>query len=156
MGHMAICPISSCRRSRIGETDAYGGDFAGRSRFMIELVTAMREAWPCITCRSAIRLSALDDLPEGWTLDDTLRLIPLLRAAGADLFDISIGGIRSSHRYPSDAGALALLAAEIRAKTAVPVGVSWGIATPQLANDIIAREQADLVILGRAMLRDPY
>jgi 2,4-dienoyl-CoA reductase-like NADH-dependent reductase (Old Yellow Enzyme family) len=147
--HQFLSPLSNRRN------DGYGGDFEGRARFVLELIAAVRAAWPR-HLPLAIRLSALDDLPEGWTLSETLRLIPLLREIGVDLFDISIGGIQSSHEYPRDAGALAPLAAEVRLRTAVPVAVSWGIATPQLANDIIAAEQADFVFLGRAMLRDPY
>jgi len=147
--HQFLSPLSNRR------DDAYGGSFNGRSRFVVELITAMRAAWPQ-ELPLAIRLSATDDLPDGWTLEDTLRLVPLLHEAGVDLFDISLGGIGAAHAYPTSPGALAPLAAQIRSQAGVPVAVSWNIGTPELANEIIAREQADLVFLGRALLRDPY
>ena len=147
--HQFLSPLSNRR------DDAYGGSFEGRSRFVVELVCAIRQAWPP-ELPLAIRLSALDDLPGGWALDDTLRLLPLLHAKGIDLFDISIGGIGAAHAYPTSPGALAPLAGEIRSRAAVPVAVSWNIGTPELANEIIAGGQADLVFLGRALLRDPY
>jgi 2,4-dienoyl-CoA reductase-like NADH-dependent reductase (Old Yellow Enzyme family) len=147
--HQFLSPLANRR------DDSYGGSFEGRSRFVLELASAVRAAWPA-ALPLAIRLSATDDLPDGWTLEDTLRLIPLLHQKGVDLFDISIGGIGATHVYPSAPGALAPLAAEIRARAGVPVAVSWGIETPELANEIIARQQADLVFVGRALLNDPY
>jgi 2,4-dienoyl-CoA reductase-like NADH-dependent reductase (Old Yellow Enzyme family) len=147
--HQFLSPLSNRR------TDAYGGDFNGRARFVLELAEAVRSQWPD-ALPLAMRMSVTDDLPGGWTLEDTVRLIPMLHARGIDLFDISIGGIGSSHAYPTEPGALAPLAATIRARTGVAVGVSWGIGTAELADAIIAREQADIVFLGRALLRDPY
>jgi 2,4-dienoyl-CoA reductase-like NADH-dependent reductase (Old Yellow Enzyme family) len=147
--HQFLSPLSNRR------DDSYGGGFEGRSRFVLELAAAVRVAWPP-ELPLAIRLSVTDDLPDGWTLEDTLHLIPLLHAAGVDLFDISLGGISAAHAYPTAPAALAPLAAEIRSRATVPVAVSWNIGTPGLANEIIAREQADLVFLGRAVLRDPY
>jgi 2,4-dienoyl-CoA reductase-like NADH-dependent reductase (Old Yellow Enzyme family) len=147
--HQFLSPLTNRR------DDSYGGSFEGRTRFMLELVSAVRAAWPQ-ELPLFIRLSATDDLPDGWTLEDTLRLIPLLHARGVDLFDISIGGIGATHAYPTSPGALAPLAAEIRSRVAVPVAVSWVIETPEVANEIIAREQADLVFVGRALLNDPY
>ena len=147
--HQFLSPLSNHR------TDEYGGDFEGRSLFVIRLMEAVRRAWPSDLPLS-IRLSAHDDLPGGWEVADTLRLIPQLAAVGTDLFDISIGGLGAAHAYPTEPAALASLAELIRRKTGQCVGVGWGISSPDIAERVIAEGQADLVFVARAMLKDPY
>lgn len=147
--HQFLSPISNHR------TDDYGGDFEGRARFVIELMSAVRAEWP-EDLPLAMRLSAHDDLPGGWRIEDSLRLIPLLSVAGVDLFDISIGGIGATHAYPVEPAALAPMAGAIRRSTGAFVAVGWGIADPEIADRVIATDQADLVFVARAMLKDPF
>ncbi|MGE5721279.1 MAG: hypothetical protein ACM3YM_02365, partial [Sphingomonadales bacterium] len=147
--HQFLSPLSNHRE------DLYGGDFGGRSRFVVRLMSAVRKAWP-EDLPVAIRLSALDDLPGGWEVNETLQLMHLLAEVGVDLFDISIGGLGSTHAYPTEPAALAPLSGMLRRETGLRVAVGWGIAEPDIAEQIIAHEQADLVFLARAMLRDPY
>lgn len=147
--HQFLSPRSNRR------TDEYGGSFDNRSRFLREVVRAIRREWPD-NLPLAVRLSVFDDLDDGWTLGDTLRLIPLLQLDGVDLFDISLGGIEAGYQYRERPAFMAPVAGEIKAKTAANVAVGWEITTPHEFNDIIRSGQADMVFVARQMIRDPY
>ncbi len=147
--HQFLSPLSNKREDR------FGGKLEGRSRFMRELVRAMRAALPP-DIPLALRISALDAVDGGYPLTEVLELVPLLTADGVDLFDVSIGGIGARHDYPTEPAAMAPVAGRIKAVTSAHVGVGWGIGSPQVAESVIASGQADLVFIARAMLRDPY
>jgi 2,4-dienoyl-CoA reductase-like NADH-dependent reductase (Old Yellow Enzyme family) len=152
--HQFLSPVTNDRE------DAYGGGFEGRTRIVREVTAAVREAWP--DDRPVfVRLSATDWLPdrESWTVDDTTRLADRLHGAGADLIDVSSGGIAPGSSPDRVGPNYQLpLAEAVRegAESGVAVGTVGGITTAQQADAVVANDRADLAIVGRGFLRDPY
>ncbi|WP_254279106.1 NADH:flavin oxidoreductase/NADH oxidase [Haloarcula marina] len=152
--HEFCSPVTNRRE------DDYGGDFEGRTRLVREVTAAVREVWPDGK-PVFVRISATDWLPdrESWTVDDSVRLADRLADAGADLIDVSGGGIHPESR-PDYAGPNYQLAyaERIREETEsdIAVGAVGGITTPEQAEAIVANDRADLAIVGREHLRDPY
>jgi 2,4-dienoyl-CoA reductase-like NADH-dependent reductase (Old Yellow Enzyme family) len=137
-------------------TDEYGGAFENRIRFPLEVVDAVRAVWP--DDRPVFfRISATDWLPEGngWTVDDTVRFAKELLAHGVDLLDISSGGNAADARILSGPGYQVAFAARVRAETDLPVAAVGEITDPYQAETILTSGQADAVLLGRELLRNP-
>ncbi|WPB58371.1 AMP-binding protein [Xylophilus sp. GOD-11R] len=136
-------------------TDAYGGDFAHRIRFLMETVEAIRSEWPADK-PLLLRLSTVD---HGWSLDDSVALARLLHPAGVDLIDCSSGGIGGS---PLTAGAQAApgyqvpYAAHIRRHAGMPTMAVGLIVQARQAEAIVADGHADLVALGRELIHNPH
>ena len=146
-----LSPVSNRR------TDRYGGDFEGRVRFPLEVVEAVRAAWP-EDRPLVVRVSATDWAPEGvegWTGDDTVALASLLAERGVDLVDCSSGGNLPDAAIPVAPGYQVPFAQAVRAKTGVPTGAVGMITGFQQAEDIVAGGDADAVLLARALLREP-
>jgi 2,4-dienoyl-CoA reductase-like NADH-dependent reductase (Old Yellow Enzyme family) len=146
-----------------GREDDYGGDFTGRTRLVREVTRAVRDVWP--DDRPVfVRLSATDWLPdrESWTVEDTARLAPLLAEDGADLIDVSAGAIDPSQQVPDLGPHYQVPYAErVRESLAeagadCAVGTVGGITTPEGADEVIRNGRADLAILAREHIRDPY
>ncbi|UYQ60769.1 NADH:flavin oxidoreductase/NADH oxidase [Streptomyces peucetius] len=136
-------------------TDEYGGSFGNRVRFALEVVDAVRAVWPD-ELPLFFRISATDWLDEGgWTADDTVRLAPLLAEHGVDLLDVSTGGNASGVRIPSGPGYQVPFAARVKAETELPVAAVGMITEAPQAEKILANGEADAVLLGRELLRDP-
>ena len=152
--HEFLSPVTNHRE------DGYGGDFEGRSRLVREVTAAVREVWPDEK-PVFVRLSATDWLPDrdAWTVEDSVRLADDLAGVGADLVDVSAGGI-TPDSWPESTGPNYQLpyAERIRQETAadIAVGAVGGITTPEQAEAIVANDRADLAIVGREHLRDPY
>ncbi|WP_449063140.1 NADH:flavin oxidoreductase/NADH oxidase [Planomonospora algeriensis] len=143
-------------------TDGYGGSFDGRVRLALEVVDAVRAVWP-EDLPVFFRVSATDwltenpeDEREGWTADDTVRLAKELLTRGVDLLDTSTGGNAPGARIPTGPGYQVPFAARVRAETDLPVAAVGEITEPRQAEEIIASGQADAVLLGRELLRNPY
>jgi 2,4-dienoyl-CoA reductase-like NADH-dependent reductase (Old Yellow Enzyme family) len=137
-------------------TDAYGGSFENRTRFALEVVDAVREVWP-EELPLFFRISATDWLEEnGWTADDTVRFATDLKAHGVDLLDVSTGGNASGVRIPVGPGYQVPFAARVKAETSLPVAAVGLITEPAQAEKILANGEADAVLLGRELLRNPY
>ncbi|MGK5498907.1 NADH:flavin oxidoreductase/NADH oxidase [Streptomyces sp. URMC 125] len=137
-------------------TDAYGGSFENRTRFALEVVDAVREVWPQ-ELPLFFRISATDWLEEGgWTADDTVRLAAVLREHGVDLLDVSSGGNAAGVRIPVGPGYQVPFAARVRAETGMPVAAVGLVTEPEQAEKIVANGEADAVLLGRELLRDPH
>ncbi|MEU8270664.1 NADH:flavin oxidoreductase/NADH oxidase [Sphaerisporangium sp. NPDC049002] len=138
-------------------TDAYGGPFENRIRFALEVVDAVRAVWPD-ELPIFFRISATDWLPDGqgWTVDDTVRLAKELLARGVDLLDVSSGGNASGVRIATGPGYQVPFAARVRAETGWTVAAVGQITDPHQAESILTSGQADAVLLGRELLRDPY
>ncbi|MDT0321333.1 NADH:flavin oxidoreductase/NADH oxidase [Streptomyces millisiae] len=137
-------------------TDAYGGDFAGRTRFALEVVDAVRAVWP-ERLPLFFRISATDWLAEnGWTADDTVRFAADLRAHGVDVLDVSTGGNAPNVRIPTGPGYQVPFAARVRAETGLPTAAVGLITEPAQAAAILENGEADAVFLGRQLLREPY
>ncbi|MEU0180332.1 NADH:flavin oxidoreductase/NADH oxidase [Streptomyces sp. NPDC006207] len=143
-------------------TDGYGGDFAGRTRFALEVVDAVRAVWPA-DLPVFFRISATDwlsenadDDREGWTGDDTVRLAKELQARGVDLMDVSTGGIVLDATIVDGPGYQVPFAERVRNETGMQVAAVGLITEPDQAQTIVGSGRADAVLLGRELLRDPY
>lgn len=147
--HEFLSPLTNHR------TDGYGGDRAARMRLTLEVARAVRaavgEQVPVLT-----RISATDWVDGGWTVDDSVALAAELAAAGVDLVDASSGGASTGAAIPVGPGYQVPLAARIRREAGVPTGAVGLIVEPEQAEQIVAAGEADLVLLGRELLRDPY
>lgn len=142
-------------------TDAYGGSFENRTRFALEVVEAVRAVWPD-ELPLFFRISATDwltenpeDDREGWTADDTVRLARELHARGVDLLDVSTGGNAPRARIPVEPGYQVPFAARVKNETRMPVAAVGLITDPGQAEKILTNEEADAVLLGRELLRNP-
>lgn len=136
-------------------TDEYGGSFENRTRFALEVVDAVRAVWPD-ELPLFFRISATDWLDEGgWTADDTVRLAPLLKEHGVDLLDVSTGGNAAGVRIPVGPGYQVPFAARVKAGTSLPVAAVGLITEVEQADKILANGEADAVLLGRELLRNP-
>ncbi|WP_371614639.1 NADH:flavin oxidoreductase/NADH oxidase [Streptomyces sp. NBC_00454] len=137
-------------------TDAYGGSFENRARFALEVVDAVRTVWP-EELPLFFRISATDWLEEaGWTADETVRLAGLLEEHGVDLLDVSTGGLAPHAEIPVGPGFQVPFAARVKAETGLPVAAVGLITEPEQAEKILANGEADAILLGRELLRDPY
>ncbi|MEU8260545.1 NADH:flavin oxidoreductase/NADH oxidase [Micromonospora sp. NPDC048999] len=147
--HEFLSPLTNHR------ADGYGGDRVGRMRLTLEVARAVRaavgESVPVLT-----RISATDWVDGGWTVEDSVVLAGELADAGVDLVDTSSGGASAGASIPIGPGYQVPLAARIRRDTGVPTGAVGLIVEPEQAEQIVADGEADLVLLGRELLRDPY
>jgi 2,4-dienoyl-CoA reductase-like NADH-dependent reductase (Old Yellow Enzyme family) len=147
--HEFLSPLSNTR------SDAYGGSFENRVRLCVEIVDAVRRAWP--EARPVfVRISATDWTPGGWDLDQSVALASVLRDRGVDLIDCSSAGNVSGATIPTEAGYQVPFAERIRRDTGILTGAVGLITSPRQADDIIASGRADCVLLARELLRDPY
>ncbi|BAC69220.1 oxidoreductase [Streptomyces avermitilis] len=136
-------------------TDEYGGSYENRVRFALEVVDAVREVWPAGK-PLFFRVSATDWLDEGgWTADDTVRFAAELQAHGVDLLDVSTGGNASGVRIPTGPGYQVPFAARVKAGTSLPVAAVGLITDAEQAEKILANGEADAILLGRELLRNP-
>ena len=147
--HEFLSPLSNSR------ADAYGGDFAGRTRLLMETYAAVRaevgEEVPVL-----VRLSATDWVEGGWALEDTVTVSSMLREAGADLVDVSSGGNDPRQEIPLSPGYQVPFAAAVRRSAGIPTGAVGLITEPKQAADILADGSADAVFLARELLREPH
>lgn len=136
-------------------TDAYGGDFDGRSRFLLETLRAVRQEWPehlPLTARfGVIEFDGRDEQ----TLQDAIRLVKLMKADGLDFLSVSIGFSTPQANIPWGPAFLAPFAERVKQEAQLPVASSWYIDTPELAEQVLAAGQMDLVMVGRAHLVNP-
>ncbi|HYQ27936.1 MAG TPA: NADH:flavin oxidoreductase/NADH oxidase [Polyangiaceae bacterium] len=147
--HSFLSPLSNQR------TDAYGGSFENRTRFLLETVRALRAVWPRDRV-FGVRLSCTDWVPGGWTIEDTVQLARLLEREDIDLIDCSAGGSGAKATIPTAPGYQVGFAEAVKRATRLHVAAVGLITDAQQANAIIAANQADFVFLGRQFLRDPY
>ena len=147
--HEFLSPLSNKR------TDQYGGSFENRIRLPLEVTDAVRSAWPD-HLPLFVRISATDWAEGGWTADESVELSRHLRERGIDLVDVSSGGLVPHAKIPAGPGFQVPFADRIRKETGIPTAAVGLITEPHQANDIIAKGQADIVLLAREMLRDPY
>jgi 2,4-dienoyl-CoA reductase-like NADH-dependent reductase (Old Yellow Enzyme family) len=147
--HQFLSPLSNHR------TDGYGGSFEGRTRLHRELVAAVRAVWPEVR-PLFMRVSATDWAEGGWTPDETVELARALRPLGLDLMDCSSGGTLPDAVVPVGPGYQVGFAERVRRETGMAAGAVGLITEAAQAEAIVADGRADLVFLGREMLRDPH
>ncbi|WP_184576242.1 NADH:flavin oxidoreductase/NADH oxidase [Streptomyces zagrosensis] len=142
-------------------TDAYGGSYENRTRFALQVVDAVRAVWP-EELPVFFRISATDwltenpeDEREGWTADDTVRFAADLQAHGIDLLDVSTGGNAPKARIVAGPGYQVPFAERVRAETGLAVGAVGEITEARQAEKIVENQQADAVLIGRELLRNP-
>jgi len=135
-------------------TDDYGGSFENRIRLLLEIVEAVQTVWPA-ELPLFVRLSATDWTLGGWTLDETVRLCEILREKGVDLIDCSSGGNVATARIPVGPGYQVAFAEAVR-NTGIMTSAVGLITTAAQVNSILQNEKADMVLLGRELLRQPY
>jgi 2,4-dienoyl-CoA reductase-like NADH-dependent reductase (Old Yellow Enzyme family) len=146
--HSFYSPLSNRR------TDAYGGSFDNRIRFTLDALRAIRAVWP-ERLPVSVRLSCTDWADGGWTIDDSVALARRLAEEGADLIDCSSGG-NVIAKIPAGAGYQVPFAEAIRRRADVPTAAVGMITGAAQADQIVRNGQADLVLLAREELRDPY
>jgi 2,4-dienoyl-CoA reductase-like NADH-dependent reductase (Old Yellow Enzyme family) len=147
--HEFLSPLSNLR------TDEYGGTLDNRMRFALEVTEAVRGVWPA-HLPLFFRISATDWVPGGWTADDSVSLVRCLQPLGVDLVDCSSGGNAPDVKIPIGPGYQVHFAERIRRETGMLTGAVGMITTPRQAEEIVHSGQADLVLLAREFLRDPY
>jgi 2,4-dienoyl-CoA reductase-like NADH-dependent reductase (Old Yellow Enzyme family) len=147
--HEFLSPLSNQR------TDRYGGTFENRVRLVLEVLRAVRQRWP-EELPVLLRISATDWLEGGWTLEDSVALARLVGPEGVDLIDCSSGALAPGAKVPVGPGYQTPFAERLRRETGVPTGAVGLIRSAFQAEHIVRTGQADLVILARELLRDPY
>jgi 2,4-dienoyl-CoA reductase-like NADH-dependent reductase (Old Yellow Enzyme family) len=147
--HQFLSPLSNHR------TDSYGGSFENRTRLLLEIVKAINTAWPQ-NLPLFVRLSATDWVENGWDISDSVRLSSLLKNNGVDLIDCSSGGSMPGAKIPFAPNYQVPFAKKIRKEAKILTGAVGLITEVQQAEAILSEDLADLIIIGRASLRDPY
>ncbi len=147
--HEFLSPISNKR------TDSYGGSLENRCSLLSAVVAAVRKVWPA-AYPLFVRISATDWIAGGWDLDQSIQLVEKIAPLGVDLIDCSSGGIAPGAKIPIRAGYQVPFAREIRNETDVMTGAVGLIASANQADTILREESADVVIMAREFLRQPY
>jgi 2,4-dienoyl-CoA reductase-like NADH-dependent reductase (Old Yellow Enzyme family) len=147
--HQFLSPISNHR------TDSYGGSFENRIRLLLEIVEAIQTVWPS-NLPLFVRLSATDWADGGWNIDETVKLASILKQKGVDLIDTSSGGMVHNAKVPVGPGYMVPFAERIKNETGILTSAVGLITQAQQAEDILQKEQADLILIARESLRDPY
>jgi 2,4-dienoyl-CoA reductase-like NADH-dependent reductase (Old Yellow Enzyme family) len=149
LAHEFLSPLSNTR------TDLYGGSLANRARFPLEIIRAVRAAFPQ-HLPVWVRVSAVDWVEGGLSLEDSIEFARLVKAEGIDLLDVSSGGNDPRQQIPAGPGYQVAFADRIRRETGLATGAVGLITDPAQADQIIRTGQADVVLLARELLRDPY
>lgn len=149
LGHSFLSPLMNQR------ADDYGGSFDHRVRFLVETVRAVR-AVLTDDVPLFVRLSCTDWIDGGWTLDDSVEASRRIAKEGVDLIDCSSGGASRKAEIPVGPGYQTPLADRIRREAGIATGAVGLITDPAQAEAIVAEGKADLVLLGRELLRDPH
>ncbi|HSH38150.1 MAG TPA: hypothetical protein VK993_05135, partial [Chthoniobacterales bacterium] len=133
----------------------YGGSFENRTRALRETVDAVRRVWP-ERYPLIVRMSATDWVPGGWDIDEAVQLARGLKSLGVDMIDCSSGGAVPHARIPIGPGYQVHFAERIRREAGIASAAVGMITEPEQANDIITLGRADIVLLARELLREPY
>ena len=147
--HQFLSPLSNLR------TDNYGGSFENRIRLLLEIVKEVKTEWPK-NLPLFVRISATDWAENGWDINDAVQLSSILKLNGVDLIDTSSGGLISDAKVPLGPGFQVDFAARIKKETGILTSAVGLITEARQAEEILIKGQADLILFGRASLRDPY
>jgi len=147
--HQFLSPLSNNR------TDSYGGSFENRIRLLLEIVKAIQTAWPQ-NLPLFVRISATDWVEGGWNIDEAVKLSSVLKANGVDLIDCSSGGLVHYAKFPWRPGYQVAFAERIKKEAGILTSAVGLITEVQQAEHILKKGEADLILLGRESLREPY
>jgi len=136
-------------------TDKYGGSFENRIRLLLDTARSVRQVWP-EKLPLAVRISAIDWKDGGWDIEQSIALAKLLKAEGVDLIDCSSGGVVPDAKIIVKPGYQVPFAEKIRHGASIATAAVGFITEPKQADDIVRNGQADVVLLARQMLVDPY
>jgi 2,4-dienoyl-CoA reductase-like NADH-dependent reductase (Old Yellow Enzyme family) len=146
--HQFYSPLSNQR------TDEYGGSFENRTRFLQEVVVSVRNAIP-EGMPLFVRISASDWTDGGWTIEDSIQLVPILKNLGADLIDTSSGGNVHNAKITVGPGYQVHFAEAIKGQTGITTSAVGMITDPVQADEIISSGKADAIMMAREFLRNP-
>lgn len=144
-----LSPVSNRR------TDEYGGSFENRIRLLLEVLAAVQEEWP-ESLPLFVRISATQWTEGAWDENDSVQLAKCLKAQDVDLIDCSTGGNISGAKVPVAPGYQVPFASKIKADAGILTGAVGLITSARQAEEILENEKADLIFLGRELLRSPY
>jgi len=147
--HQFLSPYSNQR------TDEYGGSFENRIKLLLEIIEAIQSVWPP-QLPLFVRISATDWYDGGWNEQDSIRLAAILKDKGVDLIDCSSGGNIPGVKIPLKPGYQVHLSALLKKETGILTGAVGLITGAEQAENILEKGEADLIIMAREMLRDPY
>lgn len=147
--HNFLSPLSNHR------TDEYGGSFENRIRLLVETVERVRAVWP-EQYPLLLRISATDWAEGGWNPEESVKLAAIVKEKGVDLVDCSSGGLAAHQQIKVGPLYQVPFAEKIRKEADIATGAVGLITTPEEAESIIANGRADMVLMAREMLRDPY
>ncbi|MDD6211506.1 MAG: NADPH dehydrogenase NamA [Bacteroidales bacterium] len=147
--HEFLSPLSNYRK------DKYGGSFENRIRLLVEVVEAVQSEWPG-EYPLFVRISATDWCVGGWDIEESVRLAAILKEKGVDLIDVSSGGLIPHAIIPVGYGYQLSFAVRIKKETGIRVGTVGMITDAIQAETILQSNDADLIFIGREMLRNPY
>jgi 2,4-dienoyl-CoA reductase-like NADH-dependent reductase (Old Yellow Enzyme family) len=144
-----LSPISNER------SDEYGGSFENRVRLLLQIIKAVREVWPDEN-PLFVRISATEWVEGGWAIDDSVKLAHVLKNEAVDLIDCSSGGNSAHQKIQAGPLYQVPFAERIKKETGMRTAAVGLITTAQQAEQVLLTQQADLIVLARQMLRDPY
>jgi 2,4-dienoyl-CoA reductase-like NADH-dependent reductase (Old Yellow Enzyme family) len=147
--HEFLSPLCNHR------TDEFGGSFENRIRFLLRVAQTVRDLWPAAQ-PLFVRISATDWAENGWEIQQSVELSRRLKQLSVDLVDVSSGGAVPGVQIPFGPGYQVGFAATIRREAGIATGAVGMISEPTQAETILSTGQADIVLLAREMLRDPY
>jgi 2,4-dienoyl-CoA reductase (NADPH2) len=147
--HEFLSPLSNHR------TDRYGGDLENRTRVVTEVAASIRSRIPS-EMPLFVRISATDWVNDGWDLKQSIELSRMLSSLGVDLIDVSSGALVPHAQIPIGRNYQVPFAAAIRTEAKIMTGAVGLITEPQQADEIITSGAADITLLAREMLREPY
>jgi 2,4-dienoyl-CoA reductase-like NADH-dependent reductase (Old Yellow Enzyme family) len=147
--HEFLSPLSNLRK------DDFGGPLENRERFPLKVAEKVRQVWP-ESLPLFVRISCTDWVERGWDLGQSIDFCRRLKNLGVDLIDCSSGGLVPDAVIPAGPGYQTPFAAAIRREVGIPTGAVGYITEPVQAEQILATDQADAIIMAREMLRHPY
>jgi 2,4-dienoyl-CoA reductase-like NADH-dependent reductase (Old Yellow Enzyme family) len=135
--------------------DEYGGSFENRIRIVLEVIDAIREVWSK-DLPLFIRISCTEWIAHGWSIEDSIKFVHAIKDKDVDLVDCSSGGNSHAQKIPGAPLYQVPFAEAIKRQTGMKTGAVGLITTAQQAEGILQAKQADLIVLARQLLRDPY
>lgn len=147
--HQFFSPLSNQR------TDEYGGSFENRTRLLFEIIAGIQRVWPA-DLPLFIRISATDWAAGGWHADEAVALVRLLKEKGVDLIDVSSGGLAHHQQIPVGPAYQLPFASRIKKETGILTGTVGLITDALQAETILVNGDADMIIMARELLRNPY
>ena len=147
--HQFLSPLSNHR------TDEYGGSFENRIRLLLRIIADVQTVWPA-DLPIFTRISATDWAEGGWNADESVRLAQVLKEKGIDLIDVSSGGLAAHQQIPVGPAYQLPFASRIKRETGILTGTVGMITNSVQAETILVNGDADMIIMAREILRNPY